>query len=221
MRTDDAEKGGASPPASGVENSGVTPPASNLTDTDTAYMEAAGWLRKQQLREEEVYQRCVYLLSVMDNPQATQTAWRKSTLLQQWGVPRRHNTGTLMGKDRPLEDIKADFRKAFVREVTRLQSSSTGDVAGDGFLEAAEWLRTHGADENECHQRCMHLLSALESPKTTKAVWHKSSLLQMWGVTVQAKAATLCSGGCNPMQWRLQPYFLEAATVCSGGCNHI
>ena len=29
------------------------------------------------------------------------------------------------------------------------------------------------------------------------------------------EAATLCTGGCNPMYWRLQPYALEAATLCT------
>ena len=33
------------------------------------------------------------------------------------------------------------------------------------------------------------------------------------------EAATLCGGGCNPMQRRLQPHATEAATPCDGGCN--
>ena len=24
---------------------------------------------------------------------------------------------------------------------------------------------------------------------------------------------------CNPMRWRLQPYFMEAVTLCGGGCD--
>ena len=32
------------------------------------------------------------------------------------------------------------------------------------------------------------------------------------------KAATLCSGGCNPVQWTLQPRAVEAAAPCARGC---
>ena len=35
------------------------------------------------------------------------------------------------------------------------------------------------------------------------------------------EAATLFSGGCNPIQWRLRPYSVEAATLISGGCDPI
>ena len=31
--------------------------------------------------------------------------------------------------------------------------------------------------------------------------------------------ATRCSGGCDPVRWRLQPDAVEAATRCGGGCN--
>ena len=34
-------------------------------------------------------------------------------------------------------------------------------------------------------------------------------------------AAELFQQACNPMQRRLQPYEVEAATLCSGGCNPV
>ena len=83
----------------------------------------------------------MHLLSALENPQTTKAVWHKSSLLQMWGVKRYHKTDGGRWQNRPLDELEADYREAFVKEVTRLRESFAFDeecrLNGTGGRKAA------------------------------------------------------------------------------------
>ena len=60
-------------------------------------------------------ERWMDLADKLQNPATTKAPWRASDLLKRWGVQRYRN-----GKERLIEDIKADFRQALVKKVAAM-----------------------------------------------------------------------------------------------------
>ena len=88
------------------------------------FLQAQQWLAKQvHLGGDTHIQVCLDLASRLQNLGITQKEWLAPELLKQWGVKRY-----LKRKDRPLEDIKADFRQALVKKVATIIARREGEA---------------------------------------------------------------------------------------------
>ena len=113
-----------------VGSSGVLPPTASEAATSRAdamdFAQAVTWLQNQSdASDNKNLGMCKTLMNQFQNPAATKDMWtRNSALLKGWGVQRCKNR-----KDRPLEDIKTDFRQALVKKVAALIAQTQAEAA--------------------------------------------------------------------------------------------
>ena len=81
------------------------------------------------LSKRESDERCLHLLTALQNPNTKKEVWRESVLLKAWDVKRQYQGEGGKWKDRPVDELKKDYRQALLDEVARLRVALEGSGA--------------------------------------------------------------------------------------------